>query len=149
MRRLLIAMLVLVAAVLISIPLVTSARWSGQFTLRIDLKLPGGFQRTSLAYLECWNEDIASWICEHDTGIDEGFKPALRSTADSDYVRISSGGASSALRVFDTYHHPDFLIVQYRVADEDEVIAPRCIYVPIPHGRGDRSISLDLTQTGG
>ena len=148
LRRLLIVTLILVAAVFVSVPLVTSARWSGRFTLRIDLNLPSGFQRASLTYLECWDGDTAHWICERRAGIDKRFKPASRSTADADYVRISSGGTSNALRIFDTYHHPKFLIIQYRSAGDVEAIAPRCIVVPIPPGKGDRSIFLDLTQAG-
>ncbi|TWU15708.1 hypothetical protein [Allorhodopirellula heiligendammensis] len=146
MRRLSIASMICILAFLGTTYLSTSARWSGHFTLRIKLDVPSDIDRDSFLYHECWNDGIAQWLCEYASESDEGFEPAFRSTRDSDYVSISSGGTTSAFGVCDTYHHPGFLVLQFRRTTGDDGSRRLRVVIPIPRGRGDRETTLDLTQ---
>ena len=146
MRRLAIVSAICILAFLASTFVFTSVRWSGHFTLRIELVVSPDVDRDSFAYCECWNDDFAQWLCESETGGDEGFEPALRSMTDVDFVSVSSGGASNAFGIFDTYHHPTCLVLQYDRATANGSSKTHRVRIPIPPGRGDRETSLDLAQ---
>ncbi|PHQ32747.1 hypothetical protein CEE69_24405 [Rhodopirellula bahusiensis] len=135
-----------IATFVVSAILLTSARWSGRFMLQIDIELPPDVERESLVYMECWDEQIADWLCTPGNQVKEGFEPPSQRTTNRDIVVVSTGGKSSALRIFDTYHQPETLVLQYdRVATLGQRETLRTL-VPIPKGRGDRSVSIDLKQ---
>ena len=149
MRRLAFAVVACLLALFASAFVLTSARWSGHFTLRIILKLPDDVDRDSIGYVECWNENEARWLCEDNSELNHGFTPAYRSDPDADLVSVSSGGSSDVLGFSDSYHQPAYLVLQYRYATDDGSGSPHRVCVPIPTGRGDRTTSLDLTHGGG
>ncbi|TWT56294.1 hypothetical protein CA85_42950 [Allorhodopirellula solitaria] len=144
MRRL--AITICILAFLTSTYFLTSARWSGYFTAHIDLDVPPEAERDSFVYYECWNDNVAQWLCNNDHVGVHGFEPAFRSTSDSDFVSVSSGGTSNAFGIFDTYHAPTSLVLQYRQKTTDETRQFHRIPIPIPPGRGDRAITVDLTR---
>jgi len=123
----------------------TSARWCGQFVLCISLNIPPDADRDSFRYVECWTEAKALWLCREDTEVDAGFTSPFRSDGNADYVMVSCGGTSNAFGFFDSHHHPAFLVVQYRSDTAGASSSWNRVAVPIPAGRGDRSLTLDLT----
>lgn len=146
MRRLAIASTICIFAYLASPYFLTSARWSGQFTLRVELDVPPDVDRDSFAYYECWNDNLAHWLCESEAGGHDEFKPAFRSMTDADFVSVSSRGTSNAFGIFDTYHHPSSLVLQHRRTTADGTSRWHRVRIPIPPGRGDRETSLDFSQ---
>lgn len=150
MRRLVLAAAAACLCVfLASVIVLTSARWSGRFTLRVILTLPENVDRKSLGYVECWSEDQARWLCQPGSETDPGFTAADRSDTDADLISVSSGGSSDLLGLNDSYHHPAYIVVQYVRVSKDGSKSPHRVCVPIPNGRGDRTVSVDLTQDGG
>ncbi|CAD73262.1 MAG TPA: hypothetical protein DDX19_09370 [Rhodopirellula baltica] len=135
-----------VATFVVSALLLTSARWSGRFMLRIDVELPPGIERESLLYMTCWDQQTADWLCTPDNEVTEGFDPPYQRTPDHDVVLVPTGGSSNFLRIFDTYHQPDSVVLQYERETESGERDPLRIHFPIPKGPGDRLVSIDLTQ---
>ncbi|MAP09882.1 MAG: hypothetical protein CMM00_14175 [Rhodopirellula sp.] len=140
------AVCVCVAILLISALFLTSARWSGRFMLRINVKLPPAIERDSLMYMPCRDKQTAEWLCRPGNQVTEGFELPYQRTADYDVVSVSIGGKSSVLRIFDTYHQPDSVVLQYDQETKSGLKDSCRIHFPVPMGRGDRSVSIDLTQ---
>jgi len=134
------------AAVLIGvviIPFLYVAKWIGYFTLNVELNLASDIDGSSITYAECWNADQAqSRYSDHSEYI-AGFERPNNSTPNVHSVAITCMGEDRIFEFFDTYHHPLFLVVQYRTKDAAPDDYGRKL-LAIPPGRGPRNTALTL-----
>ena len=133
----------LVLVVIAGVPLLTSAKWIGHFTLTIDLDVAAEIDAASISYFESWNRGVAQEICNNlSDGIAE-FEPPAERTANTHTVVVTCSGDSGAFGLIDTYYQPELLVVQYRFKDAPAESFARKL-LPIPAGRGARRTTLTL-----
>lgn len=141
-RKICIAAVVVLIGVA-SVPLLSVAKWIGQFTLTVNLDGAPGIDASSITYVECWDADKAQWLCNNRSEFVAGFEPPDTKKPNTHFVAITCTGDSGGYGLYDTYHQPEFLVVQYRMMDAaDDDYARKT--VAIPAGRGPRSTTLTL-----
>lgn len=123
-------------------PLLVVAKWIGRFPLTVELNIAPDIDASSITYVECWNEDEAKWLVQDRSGEVVGFQPPNTAAPETHTVWITCSGASGGFRLYDTYHHPEFVVVQYRNVNAEVDYARK--WFAIPPGRGPRSITLTL-----
>jgi len=128
---------------LVGVPLLFVAKWIGNFTLKVDLEVLSDIDTSSITYVECWNGDEARWFCNDRSEFVGGFEPPDRKTPNAHFVTITCSGNSGGYGLYDTYHQPEFIVVQYRTMDAADDVYGRKSLV-IPRGRGPRSTTLTL-----
>lgn len=141
-RTLYIAAVLLVIAIAVA-PLLSVAKWIGHFTLTVELDVAADIDKSSITYVECWNDDEAHWLANDRSGYVAGFERPDTTTPNAHTVTIACSGDSGGYRLFDTYHQPEFLVVQYRNVDTEDSDYARKL-LAIPPGRGPRSTTLTL-----
>ncbi|TWU35195.1 hypothetical protein Q31b_52910 [Novipirellula aureliae] len=141
-RNICIAAALLVIAIA-GAPFLSVAKWIGHFTLTVDLNIASEIDMSTITYVECRNGEEADWLSNDRSGYLAGFKPPTTSTPDKHSVIITCSGDSGGYGLYDTYHQPNFLVVQYRYVDSEEDEFARKT-LAIPAGRGPRSTTLTL-----
>ncbi len=141
MSRTLCIVAVLSLVALAGAPLV--AKWIGYFVLTVDLDLSSDIDTSSITYVECWDDDEAYWLVNDRSGYVAGFERPDTAAPNRHVVTIKCMGDSGAYGIYDTYHQPKFLVVQYRGADAEDADYARKL-LAIPPGRGPRSTTLTL-----
>lgn len=143
MRRTACIVAMLPVIVIAGAPFLFVAKWIGHFTLTVNLEAAPEIDRSSITYVECWNGDEARWLSKDRSGYVAGFEPPDTTAPNTHSVTITCSGDSGVFELYDTYHQPEFLVVQYRSVDgEDDEYARK--FLAIPPGRGPRSTTLKL-----
>lgn len=137
-----------IAAVLLVVsaagaPLLSVAKWIGHFSLTVNLDVATEIDAASITYVECWNAEEANWLVNDRSGYNAGFEPPNKATLDAHFVSITCSGDSGGYGLYDTYHQPECLVVQYRDTGTGGYEYARKL-LPIPYGRGPRSTILTL-----
>lgn len=143
MSRTLCIAAVLLMIVIAGAPLLSVAKWIGYFTLTVELDVAADIDASSITYVECWNDDEAHWLTNDRSGYVAGFERPDTTTPNSHTVTITCSGDSGGYGLFDTYHQPEFVVVQYRNLDTEDSDYVRKL-LAIPPGRGPRSTTLTL-----
>jgi hypothetical protein len=133
---------VILAIVVALIVPVQEAVWDGHFPLTLDLRLHQSVNDESLMLSIFWSEADARESLVRRSHHDHVFHPV--ETLDGSHAeisvpafgRLSTWGAG-------TYHHPRFLVIEYRVDEGDNPTVARKLF-SIPEGRGARSITVEL-----
>ncbi len=133
----------LLMIVIAGAPLLSVAKWIGYFILTVELDVAADIDTSSITYVECSNDDVAHWLANDRSGHVVGFEPPDTTTPNSHTVTIKCSGDSGGYGLFDTYHQPEFLVVQYRNLDTEDSDYVRKL-LAIPPGRGPRSTTLTL-----
>jgi hypothetical protein len=143
MSRFLCIALVLLVIAISGVPLLSVAKWTGYFTLTVDLNVASDIDGSSITYVEGWNDDVAHWLANDRSRYVAGFELPDRTTPNSHAVTITCSGNSGGYGLLDTYHQPAFFVVQYRNLDAEEADYAHKLFV-IPQGPGPRSTNLTL-----
>lgn len=134
---------VLLLTVLAGLPLLFVAKWIGYFTLTVNLDVASNIDTSSITYVECWKDDEAHWLANDRSGYVAGFEQPDASTPTAHTINITCSGDSGGFGLYETYHQPKFLVVQYRNVDAEDSHYSRKV-LAIPPGRGPRSTTLTL-----
>ncbi len=126
-----------------SLPLVSVDKWSGHFPLTVNLDITSGIDASSITYVECWDVDEAQWLCNDRSEFVAGFEPPDTKKPNTHSVNVTCSGDSGLYGFYDTYHQPEFLVVQYRMMNAGDDDYSRTS-LAIPPGRGARSTTLTL-----
>ena len=124
-------------------PLLSVAKWIGHFPLTAELDVAANIDRSTIAYVECWNDETARWLVQDRSEYVAGFERPDSTTPNTHVVTITCSGDSGGYGLFDTYHQPKFLVVQYRNVGAKDTDNVRKL-IAIPPGRGPRSTMLTL-----
>ena len=126
-----------------AVPLLFVSKWIGHFTLTVNLDLSSDIDASSITYVECRNSDEAQWLCNDHSGYVAGFREPDAKTANAHSVAITCMGDHGGYGLYETYHQPAFLVVQYRTLDAATNAYARKS-LAIPTGRGPRHTTLTL-----
>ena len=134
---------VLLLMVLACLPLLIVAKWIGHFTLTVNLDVATNIDTSSITYVACWKDGEAHWLVNDQSGYAAGFEQPDATTPTAHTINITCSGESGGYGLHETYHQPNFLVVQYRNVEAEDSHYSRKL-LAIPPGRGPRSTTLTL-----
>lgn len=117
--------------------------WDGRFPLTIHVIEQQNVDPDSLQFATYWFEQDAKETLEKPGVYEYGFRAVKTSPEGKVIIDVPTSGRSGSFRTFGTYNHPKFLIVEYRLNQDDNAKLARKMF-PIPVGRGARSITIHL-----
>jgi hypothetical protein len=97
----------------------------------------------SLQFATCWFEPDAKEAIAHPGVYEYGFRAIKKSPEGQMIIDVPTSGRSGSFGTSGTYNHPKFLIVEYRLTQDDNGTLARKMF-PLPVGRGARSITISL-----
>jgi hypothetical protein len=117
--------------------------WIGRFPLTIELQEHEPIHRDSLAFATCWYGVTAEDALAGQGPIEWDYRAANILEDDRFVIQVTASGREGVWGTIDEYHHPPWLLVEYRLAAApDEPLRRKC--VAIPKGRGPRSLAIGL-----
>ena len=115
----------------------------GRFRLTVEINNIASIDDGSIRFATYWSGQDAdrSLDASHSNGSDF-FRPALsrNGALQFDVPWTGRGGRWGGLA---SYKHPQYLVVEYRQSDAENASLSRKTF-PIPPGRGDRSMQIEL-----
>lgn len=117
--------------------------WDGHFPLSIHMAEQQQIDPDSLKFATCWFEADAKEALEHPGVYECGFRAMKESPEGQMIIDVPTSGRSGLLGTSGTYNHPRFLIVEYRLTQDNNGNLARKMF-PLPVGRGARSITISL-----
>lgn len=115
--------------------------WDGHFRLTIELNEHQPIDHKSLQFATCWFEPDAKRALQNPGVYEHGFGPAEISHDSHAMIDVPASGRSGSWVTSDTYNHPKFLVVEYRLANS-QTLARKMFHIPV--GSGARSMTIDL-----
>jgi len=117
--------------------------WVGHFRLRIRMSEVEPIVRESLLFAACWSEAEALSAL-HSSDMFEQRSCAVETTEkESSVIQVPASGRSGIWGLLSTCNYPRFLVIEYLVQQTSNPTPARKI-IPVPAGRGDRSIHVKL-----
>jgi hypothetical protein len=124
-----IILLMAVALALVLSPI--QSVWDGHFPLTIHM-----VEQQQI-------EPDAKEAIAHPGVYEYGFRAIKKSPEGQMIIDVPTSGRSGSFGTSGTYNHPKFLIVEYRLTQDDNGTLARKMF-PLPVGRGARSITISL-----
>jgi hypothetical protein len=146
MHRLLLvvaALGILLAVLACMLPFLAVMKWVGHFTLTVRVATAPNVDLDSIRYADCWREDEAKWFVEQVGRFIAEFEEPIEKLGNVQQVWLTSSGSHGAFGLIDTYHHPPYVVIQYGLIGQPKGRLFRKA-VPVPSGRGDRSVKVTL-----
>ena len=117
--------------------------WDGHFPLTIHMVEQQQIDPNSLQFATCWFEPDAKEAIAHPGVYEYGFRAIKKSPEGQMIIDVPTSGRSGSFGTSGSYNHPKFLIVEYRLTQDDNGTLARKMF-PLPVGRGPRSITISL-----
>jgi hypothetical protein len=117
--------------------------WDGHFRLTIAIQETEPIDWDSLSFATCWFEREANAAWANPGRYKYAFRPPDFTTDGRAVIDVSSSGRSGVWGTAGTYHHPEHLVVEFRLAETANAPLKRRRFA-IPIGRGPRSITIAL-----
>jgi len=141
-RNLVVAAILAIVLVIVLLPLGYVSVFDGHYDLSVTVQPTDQIAPSSLLFATCWTKQNAQSAIDDGTNGSASFDAGSTSAPNTHVVSVPYSGRSNSFGRITSYNQPKYLVVQYDLTKPAGKTVRK--QVPIPQGRGNRSITVTV-----